>query len=84
MNYIKQAYKGNNEWYHWVFTIVLIFIGWQFIGVLPLLGIAFMYSDNRTEFEAAIQNNFMTLGIDKNLFLFLMILTFIFGLIALI
>ena len=84
MNYIQQAFKGNNEWYYWAFTIVLIFIGWQFIGILPLLGVAIRYSANMSEFEAAVQNNFMTLGIDKNLFLFLMILTFIFGLIALI
>ncbi|MDG1697775.1 MAG: CPBP family intramembrane metalloprotease [Polaribacter sp.] len=84
MNYIQQAYKGNNEWYYWVFTIVLIFIGWQFIGILPLLGVAIRYSANMTELEAVIKDNFMTLGIDKNLFLFLMLLTFIFGLIALI
>ena len=84
MNFIQQAYKGNNEWYHWVLTIFVVFIGWQFIGVIPLLVAAFMYSANMTEFTKAAQDNFMTLGIDKNLFLFLMIVTFIFGLISLI
>mgnify|MGYP003667097801 FL=1 len=33
MNYIEQAYKGKNEWYHWVLTIVLVFFGWQILGV---------------------------------------------------
>ena len=84
MNFIQQAYKGNNEWYHWVLTIFIVFIGWQFIGVIPLIVTAFMHSANMTEFTKAAQDNFMTLGIDKNLFLFLMILTFIFGLICLI
>ena len=84
MNFIQQAYKGNNEWFHWVLTIVLVFLGWQIVGVLPLFAVAIMHSANMTEFTKAAQDNFMTLGIDKNLFLFLMILTFIFGLITLI
>ncbi|KGL63970.1 CPBP family intramembrane glutamic endopeptidase [Polaribacter sp. Hel1_85] len=84
MNYIQQAFKGNNEWYHWVLTILLVFVGWQFLGALPLMALAVMHSANMTEFTKAAQDNFMTLGIDNNLFLFFMILMFIFGLISLI
>lgn len=84
MNYIQQAYKGNNEWFHWILTILLVFVGWQFIGVLPLMALAIMHSANITEFKKAAEDSFMTLGIDKNLFLFFMILMFIFGLISLI
>lgn len=84
MNYIQNAYKGANQWYHWVFTLMIIFIGWQIVGGLPLVGVALSYSSDMTEFINASQDNFMTLGIDKNLFLFLMILSFIFGLITLI
>ncbi len=84
MNYIQQAYKGNNEWYHWVLTILLVFMGWQFVGILPLTIVAVMYSANTSELIEAANDNFMTLGIDNNLFLFLMILMFIFGLLALI
>lgn len=83
MNYIQQAYKGNTEWFHWVFTILLVFFGWQVIGVLPLMGLGFVHSANITEFTKAAEGNFMNLGIDNNLFLFFMILTFIFGLISL-
>ena len=84
MNYIQQAYKGNNQWYHWIFTLILVFFGWQIIGVFPLTGVAISYSLDMNEFANAAQNNFMTLGIDKNLFLFLIIISFISGLLTLI
>jgi len=84
MNYIQQAFKGNNEWLYWILTILLVFFGWQIIGGLPLMALAFMNSANLAEFTKAGQDNFMTLGIDNNLFLFFMILMFIFGLISLI
>ena len=84
MNYIQQAFKGNNEWLYWILTILLVFFGWQILGGLPLMVLAFMNSANLAEFTQAGQDNFMTLGIDNNLFLFFMILMFIFGLISLI
>ncbi|MDD7914351.1 type II CAAX prenyl endopeptidase Rce1 family protein [Polaribacter ponticola] len=80
MNYIQQAFKGNNEWYHWVLTIVLVFIGWQIIGAIPLIMAAAAYSENLTEFAKAAEDNFMSLGINKNLFLFLMLFMFAVGL----
>ena len=84
MNYIQQAYKGNNQWYHWIFTLILVFFGWQIIGIFPLSGVAIFYSSDMNEFANAAQNNFMTLEIDKNLFLFLIIISFISGLLTLI
>ena len=83
MNYIQQAFKGNNEWYHWVLTIVLVFIGWQIIGAIPLILAAAAYSEDLTEFVNAANDNFMSLGIDKNLFLFLMLFMFAIGLVFL-
>ena len=83
MNYIQQAFKGNNEWYHWVLTIVLVFIGWQIIGAIPLIMAAAAYSENLTEFAKAAEDNFMSLGINKNLFLFLMLFMFAVGLVFL-
>jgi hypothetical protein len=84
MNYIQQAFKGNNEWYHWVFTIIIVFIGWQVLGVIPLIMAAAAYSENMTAFTNAAADNFMGLGINKNLFLFLMLFTFSIGLVFLI
>ena len=83
MNYIQQAFKGNNEWYHWILTIILVFIGWQILGVIPLVMTAFAFTENMTEFAHAAANNFMTLGINKNLFLFLMLFMFAVGLVFL-
>ena len=69
MNYIQQAYKGKNEWYHWLITIILVLIGWQFLGAIPLILTAQSYSENFTEFMKAAEDSFMSLGIDSNLFL---------------
>lgn len=84
MNYIQQAYKGKNEWYHWVITIVLVFFGWQALGAIPLMITAVMHSANTEEFSRAAADNFMSLGINSNLFLFLMIFTFAIGLLVLV
>ncbi|MGY0425488.1 MAG: CPBP family glutamic-type intramembrane protease [Polaribacter sp.] len=83
MNFIQQAYKGKNEWYHWVITIILVFFGWQVLGAIPLLITAFKYSTDFAEFIEAGKTNFMGLGIDSNLFLTLMILMFFIGLVFL-
>ncbi|WP_298778443.1 CPBP family glutamic-type intramembrane protease [uncultured Polaribacter sp.] len=80
MNFIQQAFSGKTDWYHWVLTILLVFTGWQILGVLPLLIAAIMHSASISEFTEAALTNFMSLGIDKNLFLFLMILSFAIGL----
>ena len=84
MNYIQQAFKGRNEWYHWLLTILLVFFGWQVLGAIPLLVTAVMHSADMSEFSKAAQDSFMSLGINSNLFLFLMIFMFAVGLIFLI
>jgi membrane protease YdiL (CAAX protease family) len=83
MNYIQQAYKGKNDWYHWLFTIVIVFFGWQVLGVLPLVMAAFAKSESSAQFAAFAKDNFMTAGLDKNFLLFLMLFMFLAGLIFL-
>ena len=83
MNFIQQAYKGKNDWFLYVATILIVFIGWQVLGAIPLLVTAVLHSADLGEFYKAAGDNFMTLGIDKNLFLVMMISTFVFGLITL-
>ncbi|WCC47810.1 CPBP family intramembrane glutamic endopeptidase [Tenacibaculum finnmarkense] len=80
MNFIEQAYKGRNNWLYYFAAITLILFGWQLIGILPLALVAILHSKNLGEFSNAANESFMTLGIDKNLFLFLMILMFAIGL----
>lgn len=83
MKFIQQAYKGENEWWAYLITIIILFFGWQFIGVLPLIGVAFYYANDTSEFMNAANDNFATLGIDSNLYLLLIIITFLAGLLSL-
>ena len=83
MKFIQEAYKGNNEWWTYLLTIFVIFIGWQLIGIIPLVAVAFSYAGDMSEFMKAGNDNFTTLGIDSNLYLILVILTFLGGILAL-
>ena len=80
MNYIEQAYKGKNEWYHWLFTIVIVFFGWQLLGALPLTMAGWAKSNNAIQFAEFAKDNFMTAGLDKNFLLFLILFMFLVGL----
>ena len=80
MNYIEQAYKGKNEWYHWLFTIVIVFFGWQLLGALPLTIAGWAKSNNAIQFAEFAKDNFMTAGLDKNFLLFLILFMFLVGL----
>ena len=83
MNYIEQAYKGKNEWYHWLFTIVIVFFGWQVLGALPLVMAGWAKSNNAIQFAEFATDNFMTADLDKNFLLFLILFMFLVGLIFL-
>jgi len=83
MNFIQQAYKGGNHFLDYFFAIVIIFIGWQVIGIMPLIAVAMAYTNDSIELLAAARDAFMSLGIDNNLYLLAMLLMFLFGLISL-
>ncbi|WP_233860943.1 CPBP family intramembrane glutamic endopeptidase [Tenacibaculum piscium] len=83
MNFIQQAYKGKNDWFYYLASIFLVIFGWQFIGIMPLALVAALHSKDFDVFSKAANESFMSLGINKNLFLFLMILMFAIGLLFL-
>ena len=83
MNFIQQAYKGKNDFWRYLLSFFTIVIGWQLIGAIPLFITAVLHSKDINEFMEAAQHNFLTLGINANLFLFLMLLTFAIGLVFL-
>jgi membrane protease YdiL (CAAX protease family) len=83
MKFIQQAYKGENQWWAYLVTIFILFFGWQFLGVIPLIGTAFFYAKDTSEFMNSANDNFTTLGIDANLYLLLVIFTFLAGLLSL-
>lgn len=83
MKFIQQAYKGENDWWAYLVTLLIVFFGWQLIGVIPLFLTAYAHADSMEEFMLAGSQNFATLGINSNLYLFLIIISFFFGLLGL-
>lgn len=83
MNFIQQAYKGNKDWYFWLFSLLFIFFGWQVIGAIPLFFVAFKKAGSLEEFSKHGESVFTELGINNNFYLFLMVISFVFGLVCL-
>jgi len=76
--YIEQAFKGLHEWWRYLIGILLIFMAWQLLGMLPLsIAIGFQYFQTG-EIAVTIPEMIDLLG--SNLFLFLMLLSFAVGL----
>ena len=80
MNFIQQAYLGKNDWWRYVLTFLLLMFGWQVIGVIPITLMAYMKAGDFGTFIESAENAFANLGINANLYLFLMLLMFIIGL----
>jgi hypothetical protein len=84
MKFIQQAYKGYNDWWAYLVTLFIFFIGWQLIGVIPLVSVAYFSAGNMQEFIKSANDSFASIGIDSNLYLVLIITSFFFGLLSLI
>ncbi len=84
MNFIQRGYIGRIEWYWYLITLVLVFVFWQILGVIPLAVVAFLEAGSINEFQIAAKDAFISLGIDSNLYLFLALLTLISALVGLI
>jgi membrane protease YdiL (CAAX protease family) len=82
MDFIQQAFKGKNEWWRYLVGFLIIFIFWQIIGAIPFLVTAVLHSSDLMEFQSSAASSFSTLGINKNLMLAMMLLTGVFGVIA--
>ena len=83
MGFIEQAYKGKNEWWRYGLGLMIIFLGWQVIGVMPLFIVAFNKSDDFIQLMESSAKAFSDLGIDSNVYLFAILMMFIFGLLSL-
>ncbi len=80
--YLLNAYQGKNEFWRYLIMIIALFAATQ-IGSLPygiIAGIKAM--KNGVEMNTSNLTNFELLGIDPNLGLFLMLLSFVFGFFA--
>ncbi|MCM4168267.1 hypothetical protein KCTC52924_03829 [Arenibacter antarcticus] len=78
--YIEQGYKGKHESWRYVVGVLLIFIGWQIIGMIPLMAALVLKSLGAETMPMDIGGMSKLLG--SNMFLFLMLLSFVFGLLA--
>ena len=77
MNFLQQGFIGKNEWWRYAIGLFFIFIGIQFAAI-PLSLAAFMELDyNWADFLKGANDSFISIGMDNNLYLFLMIFTFI-------
>jgi len=82
--FIEMAFEGRNEWWRYIATLFLVFLGWQFIGVIPLFVYSYMKADSVQDWLDAAEGAFLGLGIDSNLYLLLIIFSFIGGLVFLV
>ncbi len=79
--YIEQAFKGLHELWRYAIGIIIIFFGWQVIGAGPLMLVLFAKAMESGDFPTDMPGISNLLG--SNLFLFLMLLTFVIGFLAL-
>ncbi|MGC6430822.1 MAG: CPBP family intramembrane glutamic endopeptidase [Jejuia sp.] len=78
--YIEQAYKGLTDAWRYIVGAILIFVAWQILGAIPLIAGLFIKVDGLENFPADIPGMVELLG--NNLFLFLMLISFAIGLVA--
>lgn len=79
--FIEQAYKGSTEIWKYILGVITVFIGWQFIGAIPLGIAVFIKATGTNTFPTEIKEMVELLG--SNPFLILLIITFLGGLAAL-
>ena len=73
--YIEQGFKGLHEGWRYLVGFLFVLIGWQFIGAFPLLGFLVAKSVETGSIPSDVGGMSEMLG--SNLFLFLMLLTFV-------
>lgn len=78
--YIEEAFKSLHEGWRYLVGFILVFFAWQLIGSIPLIGFLIAKSVSTGDLPTDIPGMAALLG--SNLFLFLMLLTFVFGLVA--
>jgi len=82
--FLEKVYSGRNQWYYYVFTLLLVFFLWQFIGVVPLVVYTFLHTPDLLQqfLEArhpeSLQNALVS-AMQTNTGLALTLLAFVFG-----
>lgn len=86
MKYLEQSLDGNNQFWKYVVVLLLTFIATQVIGVAPLMAVIMYQTIQNGDFTLNPSNiaDFSGMGISSNFGLFLMLIPFAVGLVALI
>lgn len=79
--YIENALKGKTNWWLYLLGFLVVFIGWQFVGSIPMLIVLLFKGNNAAEMPTDISGFVSLLG--SNTFLILTILGFACGLVSL-
>lgn len=79
--YIEQAYKGFTDRWRYFVGFLIVFIGWQILGGIPLIFAVLMKSDSFDTITTDLGAMADTLG--SNLFFFLVMLTFFVAMVSL-
>lgn len=82
MGFIQTGYKGKNDWWMYVVMFFIIFFS-TVIGQIPItIKALFQVEGDIQKFSESGENGFADIGIDSNLYLFLMLLSFVVPLIV--
>ncbi|MFP4845921.1 CPBP family intramembrane glutamic endopeptidase [Winogradskyella sp. PE311] len=84
MNYIQQTYNVLHDGWRYLVGTIIIFSFWQIIGAIPLMIALGIKMANGTSLADATDITQMSSLLGKNLFLFLMLITFVSGLLGVI
>lgn len=84
--FLEKVYLGRNQWYYYIFTLLITFFAWQFIGVIPLVVYTFIHTPDLvqtfTQDPTALQSALIG-AMQTNTGLALTLVAFVFGLVAL-
>lgn len=88
--FLQQVYKGKNDWWRWLITILLVIVGYV-VGQLPFTAVLMKsvmdandgFMDVQEMEEVAKTMDFTPYGIDPNMILVLLLLMFVFAMIGL-
>lgn len=77
MNFIQTGYKGKSDWWMYVVMFFVVLFG-TFVGQIPITVAAYQSLQGDTvAFMESANNNFADAGLDSNLYLFLILLSFV-------
>lgn len=77
MNFLQTGYKGKNHAWMYFVMFIIVFVT-SVIGQIPIAFVALAQVDgDMVRWQQSGENNFADIGIDANLYLFLMLLAFI-------